>query len=175
MARKKDNPYKTRGGFDALLEEQLQDPEIRVVYERERALTVIAMAVRQLRRREGMTQAELARRIETSQPAIARLESGRGQRFPTLPLEPRCQAPRFRHLGFLGLTDKTPGQGDESAGRALAPSVLRTILNPGPHAGGNGGGGGGGGVQANGPAMPPEASATGQTFRTQVADPGPMF
>jgi len=113
MARKKDNPYKTRGGFDALLEEQLQDPEIRVVYERERALTDIAMAVRQLRRREGMTQAELARRIETSQPAIARLESGRGQRFPTLPLLGRIAAATDSRISLSFVPDAVPRRDSE--------------------------------------------------------------
>ena len=35
--------------------------------------------VREARTRAGLTQAELARRVSTSQPAIARIEAGRSQ------------------------------------------------------------------------------------------------
>jgi ribosome-binding protein aMBF1 (putative translation factor) len=39
----------------------------------------LAQAVREAREKAGMTQAELAERLETKQPAIARLESAEGK------------------------------------------------------------------------------------------------
>jgi ribosome-binding protein aMBF1 (putative translation factor) len=44
----------------------------------EEELTVMA-AVAKARRRAGLSQAELARRMKTTQSTVARLESGRGQ------------------------------------------------------------------------------------------------
>jgi transcriptional regulator with XRE-family HTH domain len=46
-------------------------------YERTVAALGVASAVRSARRRAGMSQMELARRVGTSQPSIARLEQGR--------------------------------------------------------------------------------------------------
>ncbi|HYA68641.1 MAG TPA: helix-turn-helix domain-containing protein [Acidimicrobiales bacterium] len=51
-------------------------------YERARTAIMAGSAVRAARRRAGVSQAELARRAKTSQPAIARLE--KGQVSPTV-------------------------------------------------------------------------------------------
>jgi len=51
-------------------------PEAFARYERARTAIMIGSAVRAARRRAGVSQAELARRAKTSQPAIARLEKG---------------------------------------------------------------------------------------------------
>jgi ribosome-binding protein aMBF1 (putative translation factor) len=65
--------------FESIKEELLQDPEVRAEYE---ALEP-AYQVARLRIARGLTQAELARRVGTKQPSIARLESGRST--PRLP------------------------------------------------------------------------------------------
>lgn len=51
-------------------------------YERSRSAILVGTAVKVARRRAGLSQAELARRTGTSQPAVARLE--RGQVSPTV-------------------------------------------------------------------------------------------
>jgi len=66
--------------YEVLKERSLQDPEVRAAYE---ALEP-AYQVACLRIEQGMTQEELARRVGTRQPNIARLESGR--RTPSLDL-----------------------------------------------------------------------------------------
>jgi ribosome-binding protein aMBF1 (putative translation factor) len=57
-------------------------PEAFARYERARTAIMIGSAVRAARHRAGVSQAELARRAKTSQPAIARLE--KGQVSPTV-------------------------------------------------------------------------------------------
>jgi HTH-type transcriptional regulator / antitoxin HipB len=57
-------------------------PEAFARYERARTAIMIGSAVRAARHQAGMSQAELARRAKTSQPAIARLE--KGQVSPTV-------------------------------------------------------------------------------------------
>jgi DNA-binding XRE family transcriptional regulator len=64
----------------------IQDPEVRFCYEQGRAKAKIAMAVKAARIKAHLTQAMLAKRIGTTQSAIARLESGSDTRTPTLPL-----------------------------------------------------------------------------------------
>ena len=54
----------------------LRDPEMKILFEEERAKSEIALAVRAARRRSKLTQAALARRIGSTQAVIARLESG---------------------------------------------------------------------------------------------------
>ena len=64
----------------------LKGPEVRILYEKERAKSRIAMAVRAARKRARLTQAALAKRIGSTQSVIARLESGTDSRTPSLPL-----------------------------------------------------------------------------------------
>ena len=56
----------------------LEDPEVRFQYDALKIREQIGEAVARAREGRGLTQAELAVRAETSQPAIARLEAGRG-------------------------------------------------------------------------------------------------
>lgn len=66
-----------------------------------RCMATLAGSLRLLRRRSGLTQAELARRLGTTQTAIARLEAGR--QSPSLrTLEHYARATGFGlELGFV--------------------------------------------------------------------------
>ena len=58
--------------LNEVLEEKLRDPEFRQAYEELEP----AYQVARLRIMRGLTQAQLAERVGTKQPSIARLESG---------------------------------------------------------------------------------------------------
>ena len=60
-----------------LKEELLTDPEVRAAYERLVPEYEVARAIIRARAHAGLSQAQLAERMGTSQPYIARLESGR--------------------------------------------------------------------------------------------------
>jgi DNA-binding XRE family transcriptional regulator len=62
--------------FDDHLAEQLKDPEFQILYEKEREALRIGMEIVQRRRALGVTQAELAKEMGTSESAISRLERG---------------------------------------------------------------------------------------------------
>lgn len=77
---------------DAFFAHMLKDPEIKLLYEEERARTAIATIVHAARSRARLTQAQLAKKIGTTQSAIARLESGTDKRVPSLSLLARIAA-----------------------------------------------------------------------------------
>lgn len=87
-------------------DKMLRDPEIRMHYEEEKAKSHIAQAVRAARTRAGLTQAELAKKIKTTQSVIARLESGSDKRTPSLDLLARiasaCNAELELGFKFAG-------------------------------------------------------------------------
>lgn len=62
--------------FKELLEKKLKDPEFRNEWEAQNEEFEVAKEVIRLRIKAGLTQRELAEKAHTSQPAIARLESG---------------------------------------------------------------------------------------------------
>ena len=62
--------------YNDVLQEELQNPEFRRAYEEMEEEFAVAKEVIRLRMARGWTQRELAERAHTSQPAIARLESG---------------------------------------------------------------------------------------------------
>jgi len=62
--------------YEDFLEEQLSDAGFRNEYNEIEEQFTIAMEVIALRQKHNLTQKELAERVGTSQPAIARLESG---------------------------------------------------------------------------------------------------
>lgn len=57
----------------------LKDPEVRREYDALEEEFALIEAVAKARLRSGLTQAELAKRMKTTQSTVARLESGRGQ------------------------------------------------------------------------------------------------
>ena len=59
--------------LDSYLAEQMQDPEFRAAYE----TLEPAYQIARLRILRGLTQEQLAEKVGTKQPSIARLESGR--------------------------------------------------------------------------------------------------
>jgi DNA-binding XRE family transcriptional regulator len=63
--------------FDDLLAKEMKDPEFRQEYEALGKEYALAEEVMKLRLSKNMTQQELAKKAGTSQPAIARIESGR--------------------------------------------------------------------------------------------------
>lgn len=56
----------------------MNDPDYRKEYEGLEEEFALAATVSKARRRAGLSQAELAQRMKTTQSTIARLESGRG-------------------------------------------------------------------------------------------------
>ena len=58
-------------------EKWMKEPKYRKAYEALEEEFILASAIMDLRSRAGLTQEELARRMGTTQPVVARLESGR--------------------------------------------------------------------------------------------------
>jgi transcriptional regulator with XRE-family HTH domain len=56
----------------------LKDPEVRREYDALEEEFALILEVAKARKRAGLSQAELARRMKTTQSTIARLESGHG-------------------------------------------------------------------------------------------------
>lgn len=65
--------------YEDILAEDLQESAFRDEYEALAGEFAVAKEVIRLRKSSGLTQKELAKRARTSQPAIARLESGNYQ------------------------------------------------------------------------------------------------
>ncbi len=57
----------------------MKEPSYRKAYEALEEEFVLASAVMEVRNRAGLTQLELARKMGTTQPVVARLESGRSR------------------------------------------------------------------------------------------------
>jgi len=62
--------------FQDVLKEELKDKEIKKYYEEEGRRLELGYKIAKLRQKLGLTQKDLARKIHTSQTAIARLETG---------------------------------------------------------------------------------------------------
>lgn len=61
--------------FDLYLEEQLKDPTFAERYERAGEAWDVALQITRLREQAGVSQKELAERLDTTQQQISRLES----------------------------------------------------------------------------------------------------
>mgnify|MGYP001582913418 CR=1 FL=1 len=62
--------------FDAYLKEELKDPKFKQYYDEYGKQLEIAYTILQLRKKEGISQAELAKKIGTKQSNVARIEAG---------------------------------------------------------------------------------------------------
>ncbi len=62
--------------YEKFCQEQLKDPELRREYDALEEEFTLAREIIDLRKRLNLTQKELAEQVGTSQPAIARIESG---------------------------------------------------------------------------------------------------
>jgi ribosome-binding protein aMBF1 (putative translation factor) len=65
--------------FDSLHKKWMKDPEYRKEYDALEEEFALIAAVAKARIRAGLTQAQLAKRMKTTQSTVARLESGRGK------------------------------------------------------------------------------------------------
>lgn len=79
-------PKSKRIAFKDVLQRELKDPEFSFYFQREKAISEIARLVRDARLKAGLTQAQLAKKAQSSQVVIARLESGTDGRVPSLDL-----------------------------------------------------------------------------------------
>ena len=70
--------------FRALKQRMLRDPAVRAEYERLGPEFALAREMIRARKQAGLTQAQLAKRMGTTQSAIARLESGKLPSIRTL-------------------------------------------------------------------------------------------
>ena len=62
--------------FDDVLREELKDPEFKKWFDYYGKQLEIAYGILQMRKKQGMSQRELAKKIGTTQSNIARMESG---------------------------------------------------------------------------------------------------
>ena len=65
--------------FSTLHKKLMKDPEYRKEYDALEEEFALIAAVAKARARAGLSQAQLAKRMKTTQSAVARLESGRGK------------------------------------------------------------------------------------------------
>jgi transcriptional regulator with XRE-family HTH domain len=66
---------KKKTNFDLYLEEQLKDPDFKERFKKAGEAWDVAIQIASLRKRCGLSQKELARRLKTSQQQVSRLES----------------------------------------------------------------------------------------------------
>lgn len=78
MTLKKKNNPPVGGSLSALIERRkARSPEFARLYDEELEKLALARQLRELRESQNLSQAELATRVGTKQPAIARIESGK--------------------------------------------------------------------------------------------------
>ncbi|HEY4116177.1 MAG TPA: helix-turn-helix transcriptional regulator [Rhizomicrobium sp.] len=63
--------------FKTLKNEWMKDPSFRAEYERLKPEYALALALIKARSKAGLTQADVARKMRTTQSVVARIESGR--------------------------------------------------------------------------------------------------
>ncbi len=94
---------------DYIAERTARDPEFRIRWESEQPLREASQAIIGARLSAGLTQAELAAKLGTTQSAIARLESGTGMpRVDTFQKLARVLGVRFEITPEKGLIVHAP-------------------------------------------------------------------
>lgn len=79
----------------------LKDPELKKYYDEVGKQLEIAYKILQLRKKQGMSQSEMAKKLGTSQSNVARLEAG-NQNFTTETLEKIAKVfKRDLHIEFV--------------------------------------------------------------------------
>jgi len=71
----------TTDAVEILKDRVAQDPELAFYVEEERKRLMLADKIRQARQESGLSQKDVAKRIGTTQSAVARLESGNYERL----------------------------------------------------------------------------------------------
>lgn len=120
MTRRRGPPRYVR--HEDAMRKNMRDPRFREAYEQRKLVHEVAIAVRALRERNGLTQQQLAKRIGVSQPVIGRLERGIGYRTPSWETMRKI----FRALGYqltLQLTRDEPAALLELEGRPPRPGL----------------------------------------------------
>lgn len=72
----KNKQFTPDTSFDLYLKEQLRDAEFKQLYDEESIKLEIAYRINQLRRKRSLTQKALAKKMNTTQSVIARMEQG---------------------------------------------------------------------------------------------------
>src|SRR5438552_2752969 len=80
------------GRFEDWLKKELKEPQFRRAYERERRGIFLSYRILKLREKLGLSQKAIAKRMGTSQQAVARLESGEYEGFTLKTLEKVAEA-----------------------------------------------------------------------------------
>ena len=70
----------------AHIKERMNNPEFEFYFVRAKLISEISQTVYKLRISSGLSQKEIAEKAHTTQPVIARLESGKDSRVPSLEL-----------------------------------------------------------------------------------------
>ena len=106
MAKKKSTTYVKH---EDVMRKNMRNPAFRSAYEERKMVHQVALTVRGLRERAGLTQAQLAKKMGMSQPAIGRIERSIGYRAPSWETLRRV----FKALGYqmkLSLREKDDEQ-----------------------------------------------------------------
>ena len=72
--------------FEAYVQKKLKNPEFKKYYDEAGKQLEIAYKINQLRKQQGISQLQLARKIGTTQSNVARIEAGQ-QNFTTATLQ----------------------------------------------------------------------------------------
>jgi ribosome-binding protein aMBF1 (putative translation factor) len=83
--------FKKSTNFDLYLQKLLKDPELKKYYDEVGKQLEIAYQILQLRKKQGISQSEFAKKIGTTQSNVARLEAG-NQNFTTETLQKIAKA-----------------------------------------------------------------------------------